>query len=451
MRSVPAEIREKLLKRFYGGENQPKIRILAKQASVNTLITEAIHENISADFGDIAIRQLAGDSQPSLAYAACVDDGVGNIYSRKLPAFAEQEWDFLWSLGPVGDIAIEFNGYWRINAKERCYELITDATPYVFFTDANNTLYVQKWSDETTRLLLAENVSAISSCRGWQSTLDTGVDQGLIIGYLRDGKVYYRTYCQQSTGESVWEAENEVTELGEGNETLCVFRTNDFRIGFLCENAGEMKYVLSTRTYAGQAMPPEHAASRMQDARVWFDEANIFFMDLPEYVDAVVAAPYLACYDTATPALAVIAQERTGLRELLITFNRPVSGVEGAFENYITLFPVRQVVSCTWENGNQLRMILSQDLVQSLDLSITVIECHEVWQEIDGQKVPFEAMEIVLDGKPSELVNLETATVEITAGMSVADKTDRRVYLDESATVSLTAAVTLPPVGVLPI
>jgi len=147
----------------------------------------------------------------------------------------------------------------------------------------------------------------------------------------------------------------------------------------------------------------------------------------------------------------VIAQERTGLRELLITFNRPVGGVEGAFENYITLFPVRQVVSCTWENGNQLRMILSQDLVQSLDLTITVSECHEAWQEIDGQKVPFEAMEIVLDGKPSELVNRETATVEITAGMSVADKTDRRVYLDESATVSLTAVVTLPPVGVLPI
>lgn len=131
-----------------------------------------------------------------------------------------------------------------------------------------------KWNDVSTKIPLAENVSQISVCRGWQSTLDTGVDQGLIIGYLRDGKVFYRAYCEQNSGEYIWETENEVTELGTENTTLCVFRTNDFRVGFLTENAGEMNYVLSERTYAGQAMPPEYAESRPQDAKVWIDKAT---------------------------------------------------------------------------------------------------------------------------------------------------------------------------------
>ena len=451
MRSVPAEIREKLLKRFYGGENQPKVRVLAKQASVNTLITEVIHEGISPGFGDVAIRQLPGDSQPSLAYAVCLDNGVGNVYSRRMPAFAEQEWDYLWSLGQIKDAAIEFDGYWRINPQKRFYELVTEQTPYVFFVDSSNNLYVQKWSETTTRLLLAENASNISACRGWQSTLDIGVDQGLIVGYLRGGKVYYRAYCQQGTGEYAWETENELTELGAGNTTLCVFRTNDFRIGFLCENAGQMKYVLSRRTYAGQSMPPEHAEARAQDAAVWINDLQKHETVHVEAADVLMFHPFLACYGSSAPSLALTGNERIGLREFVLTFNRPVGGVEGVFQNYVTLFPVRPVASCAWENGNQLRMILSQDLAQSVDLTVTVSECHEAWQEIGGQKLPLEAMTITLEGAPVICVHRESAIVEATAGMSMVDKIDYRTYFRESASVNAIATVTLSPVGTLPI
>ena len=279
MRSVPLELKQKLLKRFYGTstDNLPQIQVIAKQASINTLITEVIHEDIPANFGDVAIRQLPGETQPSLVYAVCIDNGIGSIYSRRMPAFAEQEWEYVWSIGSVKDVAIEFDGDWRINPKKRYYELMTEDVPYIFFTDNNNNLYVQKWSDISTRIPLAEGVSQISVCRAWQSTLDTGVDQGLIIGYLRNGKVFYRAWCQQSNGEYIWETENEVTELGTGNTTLCVFRTNDFRVGFLTENSGVMNYVLSERTYAGQAMPPEYAESWPQDAKVWMNNVQYYY------------------------------------------------------------------------------------------------------------------------------------------------------------------------------
>ena len=453
MRNVPLDLKQKLLKRFYGAstDNLPQIQVIAKQASINTLLSEVIHEDIPANFGDMAIRQLPGEAQPSLVYAVCVDNGTGGVYSRRMPAFAEQEWEFAWSIGSVKDVAIEFNGEWRINPKKRYYELMTEDVPYIFFTDSSNNLYVQKWSDSSTMIPLAEGVSQISVCRGWQSTLDTGVDQGLIIGYLRDGKVFYRAYCQQSSGEYIWETENEVTELGTGNSTLCVFRTNDFRVGFLTENAGEMKYVLSERTYAGQAMPPEYAESRPQDAKVWMNNIRYYYPVFSEHGAAIPDKPYLACYVTNTPALAAVEHERIGIREIVITFNRPVGGVPGAFENYITTFPVRPVESCVWQNGNQLKLTLAQDLGQSVTFTLTVKKCHEAWQIINGHRMPIEATEFVLAGFPIQTILRENVTAEAFGGLYIDIKTDHSVYLNEGIAVTVESAVTLPSAGILPI
>jgi len=74
MRSVPLDLKQKLLKRFYGisTDNLPQIQVIAKQASINTLITEVIHEDIPANFGDVAIRQLLGEAEPSLVYPDAV-------------------------------------------------------------------------------------------------------------------------------------------------------------------------------------------------------------------------------------------------------------------------------------------------------------------------------------------------------------------------------------------
>ncbi|MDD2267967.1 MAG: hypothetical protein PHY15_00280 [Eubacteriales bacterium] len=453
MRSVPLELKQKLLKRFYGSsaDNLPHLQVIAKQASINTLITEVIHEGVPANFGDVAIRQLPGEAQPSLVYAICIDNGIGNIYSRKMPAFAEQEWEYIWSLGAVKDVAIEFDGEWRINPKKRYYELMTEDVPYIFFTDSSDNLYVQKWSDETTRILIAENASQISVCRGWQSTLDTGVDQGLIIGYLRDGKVFYRSYCQQSTGEYLWETENEVVELGIGNNTLCVFRTNDFRVGFLTENVGEMNNVLSERTYAGQAMPPEYAEIRIQDARVWLNSIRYNRSYFSEHTTTSPVLPYLACHNTDEPALSVVSHERLSRREIVITFNRPVGGIPGAFENYFTTFPDLPVESCVWQNGNELKLTLSQDLGESVPFTITVSECREAWQVVNGHRMPIEAMEFQLPGFPHKTMLRETASVEMSSTLFIVLKTDHWGFFNESATVNTECTIALSPVGILPI
>jgi hypothetical protein len=454
MRSVPLELKQKLLKQFYGAstDNLPQIQVIAKQASINTLITEIIHEDIASNFGDIAIRQLPGEIKPGLAYAICIDNGIGNIYSRKMPAFAEQDWEFVWSIGSVKDVAIEFDGEWRINPKKRFYELFTDQTPYIFFTDNSNNLYVQKWNDVSTRMLLAAGASQISVCRGWQSTLDTGVDQGLIIGYLRNGQVFYRAFCQQSNGEYIWETENEVTELGTGNTTLCVFRTNDFRVGFLTENAGVMNYVLSVRTYAGQAVPPEYAESRPLEAKVWMNNIRYYYPVINESVSVDIDKPYLGCYDKDTPELTATAFLRNGRREVIISFNRPVAGVQNVFHTYYTAIPNKQIESTVFEDG-KLKITFSEDLAPTLPYEMTVSKCHEAWQYIGNQKMPIEAMTIVVPGEPIQTIHRETADVAV---VDVQIRLDEKVMnyasLRESATVSIAdVTLTLPPVGVLPI
>lgn len=457
MRSVPTELKQKLLKRFYGTstDNLPQIQVIAKQANINTLLTEVIHEDISSDFGDVAIRQLPGETQPNMAYAVCIDNGTGNIYSRKLPAYAEEQWKYQWSLDSVKDVAIEYNGEWRINSKNRYYELVTEEYPYIFFTDTSDTLYVQKWDDINSRLPLAEGVSNISVCRGWQSTLDTGVDQGLIIGYLRGGVVFYRAYCQQSTGDYIWEVENEVTELGSGNVSLCLFRTNDFRVGFLTENAGVMNYVLSERTYAGQAMPPEYAMAQGNAPRVWTENIRYHYPRMPEHGNAAPDKPYIACYDKDEPALAVVGHERIGLRELIITFNRPVGGVPGAIENYITTTPARALDSCVWQNGNELKITLGADLGQNIDFTIKIRKCHEAWQVINGSRMAIEPAEFILSGQIVTTMTImrEAACVEATDPRVYMElKIDRIVYFNESATATPEVGVILlHPVGVLPI
>ncbi|HQH66723.1 MAG TPA: hypothetical protein PLA62_11240, partial [Clostridia bacterium] len=86
-----------------------------------------------------------------------------------------------------------------------------------------------------------------------------------------------------------------------------------------------------------------------------------------------------------------------------------------------------------------------------VDYTVTVRECHEAWQVIDGHRMPIEATAFVLAGLPIQTILRETATVTSVAGMYINIKTDHRAYLNESVTVNVESTVTLPPVGILPI
>ena len=329
MRTIPYELRQRLLKDIQtkSTDAEPQLRVVATQSTTNTLLSEIIHKDIPASYGDVAIRQLAGEKEPSLAYAVCLDNGTATVYERQFPSYLDKPWNYIWTLGAATEVAIEFNGTWEISASKQWYYLQTELTPYLFFVQGG-TLYVQKWQDASTRVPLATGVSEISACRGWQSSDEPLLDQGLLVGYLKGGEVFYRALCLQESGELLWETERQVSELGGGNTSLCVFRTNDFRIGFICENGGAFKYVLSSRTYAGQSVRSEsvysqvvencHLSVKPIEYRSAYDDKNAYATGFP---------PLLDCYIgncMTFPAFSVVSTSRQSGSQFTITFNYPL-------------------------------------------------------------------------------------------------------------------------------
>jgi hypothetical protein len=449
MRILPAEIRNKLLERFQveSKDAKPTLRVVATQSTVNTLLTEDIHKDVAAGFGDVAIRQLPGESTPSLAYAIGIDSGVANIYERSFPTDLESPWVWNWTLGAAIDVAIEFNGEWTINAKTRCYELITEETPYIFFTDAAGTLYFQKWQDEATRIPLAKNVEQISVCRAWKSNLDVGVDQGLVIGYLREGGVYYRTYAEQEGGAILWEEERQVTELGTANTTLALFRTNDYRLGLVTENAGQIQYVLSYRTYAGPAMPAEYADVQPRNARVWMIPPTRYYPVTTERANVDPGFVYLMTHP-ASATLEISEVARMDERNLLFTFSQDIGG---EILSSISISPERAILSATIQSGNEVLVTLSEDMSRVTPFDLTITNCRSGYWIVDGMKMALETLTIHADGAPNE--GVEEESVMITTSGTVLLITANKFYpvTSEMAVVTGSGSVTLTPVDVIPI
>lgn len=102
--------------------------------------------------------------------------------------------------------AIEFTAHWQLNGTR--YRYLTDEEPCIFWIDNNDTLWFQEFDDEESRTQLATTVETLSTTVGYANS--TGLDQGLIIAYVKtDGNCYYRNYTKD-TGSYVWSGETRI-------------------------------------------------------------------------------------------------------------------------------------------------------------------------------------------------------------------------------------------------
>lgn len=453
MRSIPAALKAKLAAQYKarGMDNEPRLRLVATQNAYNTLITEPIHEDISPAFGDVTIRQLEGESDPSRAYAICLDNGTATIWQRELPAFYDYPWQRQWVLGSAADVAIEYDGTWVLSDTKEHHYLRTEQYPYVFFADASGNLYVQKWTDESTRMFLASNASNISACRGWQSTDDPEIDQGLIIGYLRDGKVYYRALCYEAEAQTtVWEAEHQVTELGTGNTTLAVFRTNDFRVGFLTQHGGEMLMALTGRSYAGQSVLPESVYGQVVP-RCTITPTPIKYLTGYGENGRIGAAVnpgdcYIGCFK-AEAVCSIVSCERTSAAQITISFDRPLL-LRKPIEEYLTV--TQPTGTGTDTTGN----LICAAAVSGNDLILTTEELSPyrpvnvrfyAWSNLcffpgaDSSPQPVDPFAIELDAVIYGKADSESvrAVISLTALVSTPIKYLEQEY-DESGSINVT-------------
>lgn len=434
MRAIPAALKDKLLERFKADAtaSAPHLRLVATQTSVNTLLSEPIHEDIAPAFGDVAVRQMEGDAELALAYAVCLDDGVATLYRRQFPAGMDLPWEYLWTYGPAEDVALEFDGTWLMDSSHRWYYLQTEEFPYLFTVEAG-TLYVQKWNDASTRTeLAAGGVSQISACKGWRNSIDQELDQGLIIGYLRGGQVFYRALCTQSDGTRVWETEYNVEELGGDNVTLSVFRANDFRVGFLTEQAGQVRLALSHRNYAGMSVRPEALHIHAKSARFYYLTKTDHLTYTTERASVNTAMPYFN-FDTApgSPEVAVLSYGRLNREEAFDSYgvklylDKPLSGYVSA----------RMVADCqiTYNDGakdytvraagiqyhpteRSLTVLFPQDIRRTYALTVTVPESRYLWymRVQDAQRWYLPALTVVLDPETRVWQTYADETLDVT-------------------------------------
>jgi hypothetical protein len=260
MRTIPPSLLEKINKRHQTiYENaDPKLKVLlSKGFSKELFRVYTIHELDNIAEIDATAKRSTAESEPDKIYIAYIEDGVAHVKSRPLPYDTFDEWTYEFELGAATNVAIDFDGYWERPLGETRFNLVADEFPWIFSLDSG-VLKGQYW--QNTAVELSTNVSKIRSVKGWvPANGDETNDQGLIIYYLKtDGNVYYRNYAIQSNGSKAWEIERQITEFTGTVVDIALFRTNDFRVGFIAQNNDNtIEYVLTERNWAGMSFEPE--------------------------------------------------------------------------------------------------------------------------------------------------------------------------------------------------
>lgn len=237
---------------------QPELKAyFSRGLTTELFLVHTLQKSATLQAIDVTVKRLTVGSTPTKAYAVCVDDGVAAVKSKTLPYDELTPWlDEFTAAANVTSVAIEFDGYWDRDWKSRRFDFVTEDLPWVFYVQGG-ALYARYWQEAP--IMLASGVSKISTIRGWLPvTREHHNDQGLIVSYIKtDGFVYYRAYCHQPDGTRIWEVERRVAAIASTATDIALFRTNDFRVGFLVTLNASMQWSLTTRNYAGMSIFPD--------------------------------------------------------------------------------------------------------------------------------------------------------------------------------------------------
>jgi hypothetical protein len=216
----------------------------------------------------VAIRREDRLKGPQKIYLVYVENGVAHLaVSDYLKSIEQvQDWEYLYPIGPALDVAIEFDGRWQRTSPdaEVCFDspalwtLVSFGEPYIFRILPNSSLVVQQGQGPTYELA-PSGVTKVAALRGWKNTYLWNHDQGIICAYIRNGDLYYRNFANQGTDAdplpAIWDTERKVDELSPA-EDVALFRTNDYRVGFLAERNGEIHWAITSRNWAVMALEP---------------------------------------------------------------------------------------------------------------------------------------------------------------------------------------------------
>lgn len=263
MRSINPSLQSKINKQnqtIYENAN-PKMSVVIARARSSIMDSSYFTvENIRTKTGitdiSVATRRRKAYGVPDGLFDIHLDNGVAKTTFRAYPDKLKIGWQPQFSIGSSKAVAICFNGHWE--RYRELWQLATEEYPDIFWVDASGKLFTQHWDEELTKYELATNVLKVKAVRGWKNVNFQDRDHGLIVGYIKtDGKLYYRNYCTQVTGETAWENEQQVEQFTGTAVNLNMFLTNDYRTAFIVEDSlGKTHWIITDRNWAGMAVAP---------------------------------------------------------------------------------------------------------------------------------------------------------------------------------------------------
>ena len=257
-------------------KSEPKMSVQVSRA--RTTVMDSTYWTVEtirtkSGLGDISLapRRLKSYGRPDRIYEIHVDDGVVSTAIREYPDLLKDGWQHQFDLGPGYAVAVAFDGDWELWRKK--WRLKTSEKPWIFWVDDNANLYTQRWDEVDTRVLLSTGVLKVKAMRGWKNKFYPERDQGIVAGYIKsDGFLYYRSYCQDITGNQVWEMERKVNEITFQVLNLNLFLLNDYRMGFVVESlSNEIHWLITERNWAGMAVGVETITAAPFNVSVEYD------------------------------------------------------------------------------------------------------------------------------------------------------------------------------------
>lgn len=204
---------------------------------------------------DIAVRKPNADAPAEEVVMVYIESGEAKIATSDQPQTSDVKWKFQYSVGPAISVAIEFDLAW-VQRSDYTFVPITVGDPWIFRVYSGQ-LLAQVGQSTMPIVLDTGNITYVSSTRGWKNVLYPTQDQGIVVGYIKDGSVWYVNYCEGPDGNKFWSTPQQVPNT-DGASAVSLYRTADFRVGFLVQQGTNIRNIVTTRTWAGLGTEPHY-------------------------------------------------------------------------------------------------------------------------------------------------------------------------------------------------
>ena len=391
MRAIPSLLLDKIQQAYQTihGNAEPHLDIfIGREADYLTALERffviTIQPGQTLNRIDIAAARPDAYHLPTeLTIVYLVDDDA-YVATTPMPVHPKSKWTIQEALGKGIDVSIEFEVYWvrRERAKENFedprksrFSLVTVGEPWCFVTRPDGSLEGKQGSGSWTTLV-AEGVTRIDAIGGWKGLRVPHDDQGLVLAYIKNGVVCYRNRATQEDLSIIWEAEREIAELPSPVENISIFRTNDYRIGFIVETTDdppEVHWALTERCWSGMAVDDHYVTTSLYSTSLGVTPITYEVAQSPDHsVTTSLQSPVISVCPADTPITTVTGKSiAVGSTTISLVFNAPIlgdgAGLESAF-----------IVSGGWTVLSTAVGVSPEELVLVVDSPVEMVSSFNV-------------------------------------------------------------------------